>query len=252
MNVSAVNCTPIKPQVAFQRKIDSDDYNSTKSATDESKTDKIFDTDNYKSVKSATDKIFDTYIKSSDIKKPLAIAGSIGLVFLCAFAGGKAIASQVATICPQLPQTFEKGLKSVHGKVKNVVASLTKEVENPTKKDKLKNLAGKTLDKTDDAAKSMYKKLSKMGILKKAENSVDDAIKKAESSVDDATRAFTNISGLASVATVVPPILGKDSDDNGVNDILEKTQNAYTGKKVNIDQKLGLLSGIADILSLFV
>ena len=91
-----------------------------------------------------------------------------------------------------------------------------------------------------------------MGILKKAENSVDDAIKKAESSVDDATRAFTNISGLASVATVVPPILGKDSDDNGVNDILEKTQNAYTGKKVNIDQKLGLLSGIADILSLFV
>ena len=218
MNVSAVNCTPIKPQVAFQGKIDSDDYNSTKSATDE---------------------IFDTYIKSSDIKKPLAIAGSIGLAVLCAFVGGKAIASKATIICPKLPQTFEKGLKSVHGKVKNVVASLTKEVENPTKKDTLKNLAGKTLDKTDDAAKSMYKKLSKMSILSKAKNPVDDA-----------TRGFTNMSGLVSVATVVPPILGKDSDGNGVNDILEKSQNAYTGTKNSIDSKLGVLSKIADLIEL--
>ena len=74
MNVSAVNCTPIKPQVSFGNDLDS----------------------NYNQIINKTQELNDELIHSDQIKKPLAVAGSLGLAALAAFVTGQKIASPFA------------------------------------------------------------------------------------------------------------------------------------------------------------
>ena len=63
-------------------------------------------------------------------------------------------------------------------------------------------------------------------------------------------KAFANIGGIVGLATMFPSILSKDNDGNGVKDILQKGQNAYTGTKTrinNFSDKVGIIGNLINL-----
>ena len=214
MDVSAVNCTPIKPQGSFGNDEDT----------------------NYAQVLRITKDLNDEFVHSDEIKKPLAAMASIGLAGLLAFAGGKKIGSIISSLSKnRLPQAFEGALKNGSKAVKDTAAKLVK--ENPsTKLEKAKNIAGKVIGKTEELARKGYKKLAYAGIPNEA------------TAADKATSAFKNIAGWAGVATIFPGICSRDTDDDGVNDILQKGQNAYTGTETKFNKYMHNTSVLADLV----
>lgn len=238
MNVSAINCTPIKPQVSFGKKPKKTDdkkpQNPTLDVDDEEKLEKVSD---------FADAINNEVVNSSSVKKPVAAVVSVLLAGLIAYAGGKRIA-QIAInggekLHLNLPEMLDKSLRKASVSVANVANSLKK--ENPvTKFDKFKNIIGSSIQHGENIAKTLYKKVAYSGV---AENATV-AVKQS--------KAFANLGGIAGIATAFPAVAAKDSNDDGVSDILQRGQNAYTGAKTKMGQvmeKAGKLSELVDLLT---
>ncbi len=139
MSISAVNCTPIKPQVSFGK----DEYSDR----------------DFMAVQKLTDDLNDTFVNSDDIKKPAAVAASVALAGVIAFVSGKKIASTITKIAPKLPEMLEGGLRKGANFVKNQAAKLQTEAP-ATKLEKAKDLAGKAIGKTESFARNLYKKVA--------------------------------------------------------------------------------------------
>jgi len=139
MSISAVNCTPIKPQVSFGK----DDYSDRE----------------FMALQKLTDDLNDTFVNSDDIKKPAAIAASIALAGVVAFVSGQKIASVVTRVAPKLPETIQGGLRKGANFVKNQAVKLQSEAPS-TKLDKAKNVAGKAIGKAECVARDLYKKVA--------------------------------------------------------------------------------------------
>lgn len=258
MNISAVNCTPIKPQ----------SFKGIES--------------NYNQLHIASQKLSGECVDSKDIKKPLAIATSLAALVgvgiakgrLSAVAGSavfetiqnlvakykgkgqeiasevagdvKDVASRVATeakdaaskVAGEAKETVknaklgvavENGLKKAATFAKENIAKLrtvAEEGKELTKFQKIKNVAADVLDFVLDFAKNAYKKIAYSNIDAKV---VGD---------ERAKQAFENVAGVAGAAVVVPDVLSRDADGDGVKDILQKSQNAYT----RAEEKFGHLA----------
>lgn len=220
MNVSAINCTPIKPQTPS--------FNG--GFVDKS--------DDYDRVVEVTSRINDEFVESDSIKKPVAAAASIGLAGLLAFASGKKLATFASTYLKKAPQTLETALKTGSKAVKN--ASKTLINENPDKLSKAKNIAGKAIEGAENIARKGYKKLAYAGISEEVVNP------------ERATKAFQNIGGWLGLATVFPAICGRDANNDGVSDILQRGQNAYTGTKGTFDRAFENTSKIAELADILM
>ncbi len=222
MNVSAVECTPIKPQVSF------------------GESDEEHKLHNYEKF---ADEVSDEFVNSSNVKKPVSAAISILLAGMLAFATGKVLAQKVAVIAEKfklnLPEMFDKFLKTISKKATEIAGKL--ENKNPaTAFDKFKNLAGKAIAGGEKTARELYKKVAYGG----PEIAEDVAVKQAQ--------AFANLGGMVGIATAFPSVVSKDSNDDGVADILQRGQNAYTGAKTKMGQlmeKAGKFSELVDLLT---
>ena len=65
---------------------------------------------------------------------------------------------------------------------------------------------------------------------------------------DRAQKAFENVAGAVGLATVVPEIVSRDANEDGVEDILQKSQNAYTSTEEKIAQVTKDLGVVTDII----
>ena len=226
MNISAINATPIKPQ----------SFKGVES--------------NYKQLHSLSNELQADCVDSNDIKKPLAIAASLGALVTMAYASGKTsakagsvvfdmiqdafnkvktkgkdVANEVkdeakeAVKKANLGEVFETGLRKAASFVSENVAKLRTVADEGvelTKTQKIKNKIADVVDFVVDFAKNIYKKIAYSNI-------PADVV-----GAEKAEQAFENVAGAVSVATVVPEVLSRDADGDGVRDILQKSQNAYT------------------------
>ena len=216
MNVSAVNCTPLKPQVSFGNNEDV----------------------SYAQVLNLTKGLNDEFVSSEEIKSPVAALASIGLAGLLAYAGGKGVGNILSKVSKgRIVTGFEGLLKGVSTKAKDFSGKLIN--QNPGKLNKVKNVAGNTIEKAEGFGRRVYNKLANSGL---AENAT---------AADKTKNAFLNAAGWAGVATVFPDICARDTDGDGVKDILQKSQNACTGTETRFDRYLHDASLIAELVANF-
>ncbi len=221
MSIPAVNCTTIKPQVSFG-KADNDEerlYNYSKFA----------------------DEVNDKYINSQNVKKPVAAAVSVALAGLIAFASGKLLASKAAIVAEKFKINLPEILDSSLGKLSKLSSDVSGRLikENPvTKSEKAADLAGKVIAGATNCAKKVYNKVAKSGV---TPLDTQEVIK---------SKAFANLGGTLGVATILPSVCSKDNDENGIADILEKGQNAYTGTKNKMGKLMEDASKFSDLVEL--
>jgi len=187
MSISAINCTPIKPQVSFGSKQE-DDYDKIILAAQ-----KIED--------SFTPKIVLEEKEAPEKKSLGSTLVSLGVAGLVMYAGGKLVASKANEVFPQLAPALEGGLKKAAGFVKDTAAKMT------TKDNKIIQNAGKGISKAEEVARNIYKNhIAKSG---------------------DAAEAMKNIAGVGAVLAGTPTIATIDGNGDGISDIAQKNVNAY-------------------------
>lgn len=207
MKVSAVSCTPIKPQASFGHD----------------------DTADYELVKAQTQEV-DKFVNSAQIKKPVAAVASIALAAVMAYAGGAKIGNVISRITKgKVPEAVVGFVKKGADKVQDTAANIIANADKTTKLGKIKNLAGKAMGGAEKYARKGFKKLAKEGSA-------------------NPTKAFETMLGLGSVATVFPGVITRDKDGDGVSDILQRGQNAYTGTQTRMDNALEKVGFIADLV----
>ena len=220
MAISAINCTPIKPQVAFG--------NSAQEQFDE--------------INDISDKINDKIVNSDDIKKPVAVAASVALAGLTSWAGARALTSAVTSkFLPKAGVYVETGLKTAANAVKSGADKFAQ--VTPEKKLSLatvKKYTGKAVASIEEGARNIYKKVAYSGIDEKVVNP------------ERANKALANAAGAGAATITVADICTKDSNGDGITDIMQKSQNAYTGAKTqygNAFETVGVLSEIAQMFA---
>lgn len=248
MNISAIKCTPIKPQVSFR--------------SDESK----FDA---QALHDMASDLNEKAVDSKDIKKPLAIVASLAALAGIAYGGGKKVAAGANVIYEKvaaaakpavkeaaddvaeaarkanLGVVIEDGLKKASSIAANGISKLRtvpvgEVTVHASKKDMIRNTVADVLEKGLNVAKTAYKKVAYSGIPANA-----DATAKAQA-------AFENVAGAIGLATVVPEIISRDADGDGVKDIVQKSQNAYTStedKVKNATENMGTVTNILQMLT---
>lgn len=244
MNISAVNCTPIKPNVSF-----GDVEHTHKQLHDMA--------DEFSSSKEEG--------KKSDVKKPLAIVMSLAALVGIAYGGGKKAASAASAVYKKVVTSvgnvaksstddvagaaknsdlgllIENGLKKASSIATSGIGKLKVTSEKElTKSEKVRNATAKVLEKGLNLAKTGYKKIAYSGI-------ADDIV-----GAERAQKAFENIAGAVGLATFVPEIVSRDADGDGTKDILQNSQNAYTKAEEKLDQvhkDLGVVTDVIQMLS---
>lgn len=191
MNVSAINCSPIKPQVSFGDA----------------------DVDKAKKVLSLSRDLDDSFAKKDEegnnIKSPLHTAISVGGAVASMFALGLGI-GKLGYRANAKFGLVQKG-KNAIGKVSNFVKNKAPKLHIKAPVIKEGSFINKAKNVADDAVK--YVKSTTGKLVEK----------------HGAEKVFATGTGLAAVATLVPDIITVDKNKNGVADIAEKKINAYEG-----------------------
>ncbi len=191
MKVSAINCSPIKPQVSFG---------------DE-------DVDKAKKVLSLSRDLDDSFVKKDDegnnIKSPLhtaiSVAGAVASMFALGLGIGKL--GYKANSKFKLAQRGKEAIGKVSSFVKKKAPNLN--IKLPAIKEgsllaKTKNVAQKSVARVQSTTARLIEKYG-------------------------AEKVFTTGTGIAAAATLVPDIVTVDKNKNGIADIAEKKINAYEG-----------------------
>ena len=144
----------------------------------------------------------------------------------------------------KLGELFETGLKKASAFMSDKIAKLRtvapEDITVLSKKDMIKNALANVLEKGLNFAKNIYKKIAYSTI-------PSDVV-----GADKAQKAFENVAGAVGVATIVPEIISRDADGDGVKDIMQKSQNAYTSKAEQsgeFEKNIGFISEILQTLS---
>ena len=231
MNISATNCTPIRPKASFGNNSENE----------------------YKKVLETTDELNDKFVNSQNVKKPIAAIASIALAGVIAFASGKRIANIVQVAFKKSPEVLQTGLKkgaaaveAFAGKLQSVDPEKKLIKEGSKLADKklgtmlnkisigaIANKVGAAVEKTEGVARKAYDKVAYMGL---------------KEGGDKAAKAMENLFGIGAVATIVPGVLKRDANDDGVADILQRGQNAYTGSQTKFAGAIDKANTFAEIV----
>lgn len=241
MNISAVNCTPIKPQVAFkEQKVD------------------------YEKLHTLATDLDNQSVNPHDVKKPIAVLLSLAALAGVSYAGGVKAAKGASILYEkisnviskfkgevaegtkevaqkaQLGEVIESGLKKLYSIADFGIEKLrtvpSEEVTVLTKKQMNRNAIPSLLKSGLEFAKNIYKKVA-YGLIPKG---VDGA--------ERAQKAFENVAGAVGLATVFPAIARRDADGDGVKDIMQKSQNAYTAKAEQSREIISNMGLIGDVI----
>lgn len=213
MSISSVNCTPIKPNVSFGGK----------------------EREKHEKICEATDKFNDQYVKSSDIKKPLAVGASVALAAIASYATGRGVTNLATSkFAPNAGEVVEKHLKSAANTVKTKAEELINTPQDKTLST-VRQLAGKAVSKAEEGARTVYKKVAYLGLPKEVQNP------------ERARKALGNVVGAGTAVAATTDICTVDSNKDGVADIFQKSQNAYTGAKTNFQNAFEAINAVSEI-----
>lgn len=212
MNISGVNCTPLKPAFTSNQEEDAQ----------------------YTNFLNATDKLEDSLVLSSNIKSPIQTVAAVGLATVVAFISGRKIAGVITNFAKNAPTQLENALKKGADFVKTKAEGLN--IDNPANiTDKLKNKTGKLLVSAEKTGRNAYRKFANAGLK-------EGALR--------ADNAFKNLAGVITVASVIPSTCKKDTNEDGVADIAQRNQNVYTGTKSKCGDMVNSASKIAEAISM--
>lgn len=193
MSISAINCSPIKPQVSF----------GSASGVDEANT-----------VLQLSRELNDSFKKGDnpEIKSPVQTTAAVIGAGLTMFALGKGAAKGITKVVKAIPKDAVSGIipefvKKDAVKVANDVANTVKDKLNKLPKGKVYNVLDSTVGNTGRYIKRVATEVINKNGLEKT---------------------LANASGLVAATTLAPAIVSADANDNGIADIAEKNINAYS------------------------
>ncbi len=244
MSISAINCTPIKPQVSFK----GERYEHRHSQFEECPA-------------------CDSKVKGKDVKDPVAVIASLAALAGLAYGGAKGSAVGVSRLYNTVAEAVNKNAKKVAGEASEKAKTITPELGVLFNKglgyvsegaDKLVGLVkkgiaddAKELTKTQKARVFVSNKLAQgVDLVKKGYNKVayfnvaDDVVGAAR-----AQAGFENVAGAIGLASVVPEIVGRDANDDGVKDIMQKSQIAYTNREDKIAKTTADINSLGGVVS---
>ena len=190
-----------------------------------------------------TSELVGKFVESEDMKGPFAAGASIVGAGATTFAHGAGIAATADKLSgDRFSGYFEKGLKKGSEFLQDTAGKL-KKVESK-KLGKAANLLGKGIEKAEGFARNAYKAISSTSkkVVEEVGENAADVIKKVKG--HSAGKGMAIVAGILSVLALVPGLLKKDSNEDGVADIMQKSQNVYAKNSQNID-KLGEKASIA-------
>jgi len=168
-------------------------------------------------------------VDSEDMKKPAEAAVAIGYAGVKTFVKGASTAWAIDGLFKNKPsKLLESGLKWLSKGAKNASATLL--TSEGKKFSQVANVAGQLLDKTESFAKQAYKTISKSSPVK----------------------GLYMIFGTLSLLTFFPALLKKDGNEDGVADIMQKSQNVYaqnTQKLDKLQEKASVAAELVQLLS---
>lgn len=154
----------------------------------------------------------DKFVNSDDIKGPGAVALSVGA------AGGKTFLKTVATVFAldkvssnKISELFEKGLKTVSKGAQGLSGKMIK--SEGKKMSKVANTLGEFVKKAEGSLKGVYNKIATV---------TKDGIK-----THSASKGLAVVAGIASILAFVPAICKRDNNEDGIPDLVQKSQSAY-------------------------
>lgn len=223
MNISAINCTPIKPQ-SFGMNCDGEgtqEVNLKKAPV------------SYDTLLKTADEFESNYIASSDVKTPGQIATSVGLLGIKTFAVGAAAATLMASLSGgKIPNTAINGLKNVSKGLINTSQKLAE--ANTGKLGKVRSVAAKGIAGAEKYAHAFYNKVI------------------AKGTEGDIAKQFSRLVGLAVAANAVPAACKIDNNNDGISDITQRSQSIYDTTKTNCNKLVegaSLFSEVASVLT---
>lgn len=187
MSISAVNCTPIKPQVSFGNDKEVEDVQRVLNLTTELK---------------------DQFQGGTKTKSNLQTAVSVLGAFAATFVLGKVAASKVLTAFPSLPSKIASGTKAAAAKIKDI--QVPEKVLNSKAMKSIKEIAASPkLQSASASVKKLAQKASEY-ISKKGPETV-----------------LKNAAGIASMGILGTQVIKVDGNGDGIADIAQNNVNAY-------------------------
>lgn len=238
MSISAVSCTPLKPKVSFGKDdetVDLSKYKITHEDYFDKKSDLNINTDNIiEMLAKYLNGFQEKKVDSNDIKHPFYIAASAALAGFAAYKGGKGFASLASSKFPNAGVKLENGLKSISKAAIKSSSNLSNSAS------KFKKYAGSAIGHIENGLRKAYKGIAYSNI-------PADKVNPERASI-----AMSKTAGALSAAGALYAVLNRDSNGDGVKDIMQKSQNVYTGfqtKKETANDIIGLFSEIAQIFA---
>lgn len=166
-------------------------------------------------------------VDGEDIKNPAEAAVAIGYAGAKTFTKGAVAAWTIDGLFNnKISELFERGLKGLSKGAKSLSSTL---LSNEGKRfSQVANLAGDLLEKAEVAAKQAYKTVSK----------------------SNPAKGLAVAFGALSLSTFFPALLKKDGNEDGVADIMQKSQNVYAESSQRFDKLQEKASVAAEIMQL--
>lgn len=149
------------------------------------------------------------FVNSKDIKEPVVVAGTLVGAALLSYLSVQCIAAGIlARFAPNLSVKAESGLRNTANKIKNTSDSWSK-TQPEGIFSKAKNYAGKAIGKVESGARKLYKGIAYIGLPETMQGK------------ERTYNALGNIAGTAAFGVTLHQLCTKDSDGDGVKDILQ-------------------------------
>ena len=201
MNVSAINCTPIKPKVSFGNDGQSD----------------------YTKIAQQAEAIRDEYVSADRLKSPAGVVASVAACGLKAFASGAILASLVAGLAKGAPTKLQGALKKGSQGIRNFAAGLG---DDAAKHARIKKPIGKAISKVEEVARNAYKKVINPNTDAITADMADNVVSKIHAQNN---RALQKMAGIATAAAVLPAATTVSKDGDNIPDILQKGTEKVVG-----------------------
>lgn len=201
MSISSVNCTPIKPQVAFGNLKGVDGEQGILQKPE--------GVDEAQKVLQLSKELSDSFRKEDKegeevkVKHPLQTAVSLVGAALAMYTVGKGAGKAAIALSKKAPESLKKGLTEGY---KNVSKWASKQAGKLPTNEKLAHAYTNTVGRVANGVKK----------------GVTDAVAK-----NGAEKVFTTATGALAVATLVPKVAKADGNGDGIADIAQTGINAY-------------------------
>lgn len=190
------------------------------------------DMDKFEKAAELTGKLLD-----SDKKGILATGATVAGIGVTSFTKGASVTAGIDRLSgDKVSELFEsslkKGSKFIQEAASNLQASEGKKLST------LANFTGKALKKGEEIARAAYKNLSTATKKVAGEVMDGDNVKQVVKKIKthSAGKGLAMVTGIASAIALVPGLLKKDANNDGVADFKQKTQNVYAKNSKAIDQ----------------